>query len=124
MDSGAVSRLFAQMARLEEGEAMRQQPLVDLAIQQLLRCLREGADSPQNQNLLALACAAQAYYQYALVKCAAAPQGSFSANGVSVSRGDGGAEAERARAMRDEFWGMARHLLCDGGEFLFCRMEE
>ncbi|EEG31129.1 hypothetical protein CLOSTMETH_01229 [[Clostridium] methylpentosum DSM 5476] len=121
MESNRITRLFARFARLEEGEAMEYRPLVDLAVAEIRECLREGVEESET---LELVCAAQAYYRYALVRSASSPQGSFSANGVTVSRSGAQDEIDRARRMRDEFWAAASHLLCDRGAFTFCRMEE
>lgn len=119
MNEMEVCRLFASMAGIPMEEAMRQLPLVKLAVTEVSRRLTTTSLTQEQWTKILYACAAQACYQYLLIQSAVQPQGSFSAGGVSVER-DCDSALGRAARLREEFFSLAGYLLRDEeGDFYF-----
>ncbi len=113
-----VLQRLCLLADIEPQEAQRHSAVAEFAAQEMLKRLKRGTDTAQNEERVLMLCAANAYYKYALL--AAGESGSIRLGDVSVS-GGGVREAECARALVEEFCAACADILCDSA-FVFGRM--
>ena len=109
---------FSHLAELDEEAARAQSPLVTLAIAEVSVMLKKSACTAENHERIYHACAAFAYYKYAIV-CATRSTG-FSAGDMRISLPDANT-VMLAKQLRDDALGAIADLV-DGGEFAFVQV--
>ena len=114
-----VMQKLCVLADIEPQEAERYRAVAEFAAKQMLAGLRPGADTAHNEERIVMLCAANAYYQYALL-CAAGESGSIKLGDVTVTSG-GAREVACARALCEEFCAACADILSDRA-FVFGQM--
>ncbi len=109
---------FSLLAELGEEDARVQSPLVALAIAEVSVMLKKDACTADNHDRIYHACAAFAYYKYAIVT--ATRSTGFSAGEMRVSLPDADT-VMLARQLRDDALGSIADLV-EGGDFAFMQV--
>ncbi len=109
---------FSHLAELDEESARAQSPLVALAIAEVSVMLKSGTCTGENHERIYHACAAFAYYKYAIV-CATRATG-FTAGDMRISLPDADT-VMLAKQLRDDALGSIADLV-DGGDFAFMQV--
>ncbi len=114
-----VLQRLCLLADIEPQEAQRHRAVAEFAAQEMLKRLKRGVDTAENEERILMLCAANAYCKYALIT-AASESGSVKLGDVSVTSGGAG-EAACAQALFEEFCAACADILCDGA-FVFGQM--
>lgn len=116
-DLSLVTQYFALLSGVGEGELANWTPLCRACVHQMVSCLRPEVDlqDEETEERIALACAAQASYRYALIQFAAQGQASLSTEEFSVTVNS--RFVEEARQVRDEMLALCSQLVQDDFSF-------
>lgn len=109
---------FSCLAELDETQARAQSPLVELAMAEVSVMLRKDACTVENHDRICHACAAFAYYKYAIVS--ATRSTGFVAGDLHVSLPDADC-VMLAKQLRDDAIGSIADLV-DGVDFAFLQV--
>lgn len=112
MELTRICDVLSMMADIELGRAYDFAPVARLAMEEVRGALREGVDENAHRERLIYVAAAVAYYRYAVLEAARERAATVKTGTVSVSTSPADRIAA-AKAVRDEFWGMAADLLTD-----------
>ena len=111
----SVLGAFALLADLSAEEANNLSIYASMAIGEVCLMLREGVITPANEERLCHACAAGAYYKYALVSATKALH--FKAGDITMSAPDAKLMALARRVYDDALGGIADLIDSDGFAF-------
>lgn len=115
IETEKVLGAFALLADLDASEARSAQPLVEMSVAEVTLMLRSGACTDETHDRIAHACAAVAYYKYAVV--CALREGSVTVGDVKLTPAAAGTLTV-AKQLRDDALGSIADLIDNDG-FVF-----